>query len=111
MQGPLRILARLKFLRGTIFDPFGHTAERRAERELIGWYEGVVGALLSSLGKADIDRLAAIAAAPMEIRGYGPVKEKAIVEVKADVAARLAALQKPGKARNAGPVIAATHAE
>jgi hypothetical protein len=42
----------------------------------------------------------------MEIRGYGPVKEKAIVEVKADVAVRLAALQKPGKARNAEPVIA-----
>ena len=111
MQGPLSVLARLKFLRGTAFDPFGHTAERRAERELIGWYEGVVETLLSSLGKADIDRLAAIAAAPMEIRGYGPVKEKAIVEIKADVAVRLAALQKTGKARNAEPAIAAIYAE
>jgi hypothetical protein len=42
----------------------------------------------------------------MEIRGYGPVKDKAVAEVKADVVARLAALQKPGKARNAEPVIA-----
>jgi indolepyruvate ferredoxin oxidoreductase len=106
MQGPFRILARLKFLRGTAFDPFGYTAERRCERELIGWYEGVVETLLSSFGKGDITAVAAIAAAPMEIRGYGPVKEKAIVEVKADVAVRLAALQKPGKARNAEPVIA-----
>jgi len=106
IQSPFRVLARLKFLRGTAFDPFGHTAERRSERELIGWYEGVVEALLSSLGKADIAALAAVAARPMEIRGYGPVKDKAVVEVKAEVADRLAALQKPGKARNAEPVIA-----
>jgi indolepyruvate ferredoxin oxidoreductase len=111
MQGPFRILARLKFLRGTTFDPFGHTAERRSERELIGWYESIVETLLSSLGKAEIDQLAAIAAAPMEIRGYGPVKEKAITEVKAEVASRLAALQKPSKARNAEPAIATTSAE
>jgi len=106
IQSPFRVLARLKFLRGTAFDPFGHTAERRSERELIGWYEGVVETLLSSLGKADIAALAAVAARPMEIRGYGPVKDKAVVEVKAEVADRLAALQKPGKARNAEPVIA-----
>jgi indolepyruvate ferredoxin oxidoreductase len=106
IQSPFRVLARLKFLRGTAFDPFGYTAERRSERELIGWYEGVVETLLSSLGKADLEALAAIAAQPMEIRGYGPVKDKAVVEVRAEVAARLAALQKPGKARNAEPVIA-----
>jgi indolepyruvate ferredoxin oxidoreductase len=106
IQAPFRVLARLKFLRGTAFDPFGYTAERRCERELIGWYEGVVETLLSSLGKADIETLAAIAARPMEIRGYGPVKDKAVVEVRAGVVARLAALQKPGKARNAEPVIA-----
>jgi indolepyruvate ferredoxin oxidoreductase len=106
IQSPFRVLARLKFLRGTAFDLFGYTAERRAERELIGWYEGVVETLLSWLGKADIVALAAIAAQPMEIRGYGPVKDKAVVEVKAEVADRLAALQKPDKARNAEPVIA-----
>jgi indolepyruvate ferredoxin oxidoreductase len=106
IQALFRVLARLKFLRGTTLDPFGYTAERRSERELIGWYDGVIEALLSSLGKADIAALAAIAALPMEIRGYGPVKEKAIVKGKAEVAERLAALQKPGKARNAEPVIA-----
>jgi indolepyruvate ferredoxin oxidoreductase len=104
MQLPFRLLARLKFLRGTAFDPFGRTAERRAERELINWYEDIVETLLASLGGADMDRLGAIAAAPMEIRGYGPVKEKAIAEVKAEVAGRLAALQKPDKTRNAGRV-------
>ncbi|GAH67813.1 unnamed protein product, partial [marine sediment metagenome] len=38
IQTPLAALARLKVLRGTRFDPFGYTAERRAERELIAWY-------------------------------------------------------------------------
>jgi indolepyruvate ferredoxin oxidoreductase len=33
-----RILARLKFLRGTWADPFGHTAERRSERRMIDDY-------------------------------------------------------------------------
>jgi indolepyruvate ferredoxin oxidoreductase len=74
------------------------------ERALIGWYEGVVETLLASLGKADIETLAAIATQPMEIRGYGPVKESAAVEARAEVAARLVALQKPDKARNAGRV-------
>jgi indolepyruvate ferredoxin oxidoreductase len=87
MQVPFRILARLKFLRGTMFDPFGHTAERRAERGLIGWYEGVVADLLAGLGGNDIARLLPIATAPMDIRGYGPVKEQAMREVKARVAA------------------------
>ncbi|MGN6465585.1 MAG: indolepyruvate ferredoxin oxidoreductase family protein, partial [Rhizobiaceae bacterium] len=104
IQAPLRLLAPLKFLRGTAFDPFGYTAERRMERALIGWYEGVVETLLASLGKADIETLAAIATQPMEIRGYGPVKESAAVEARAEVAARLVALQKPDKARNAGRV-------
>ena len=40
----------------------------------------------------------------MEMHGYGPVKEAAMAKVRVDVADRLAALQKPGKARNAGRV-------
>jgi hypothetical protein len=40
----------------------------------------------------------------MEIRGYGPVKEQAVSRVKAEVAAKLAALQNADKARNAGRV-------
>jgi indolepyruvate ferredoxin oxidoreductase len=103
VQAPLRILARLKFLRGTAFDPFGHTAERREERALIGWYEGVVETIVAAFGKADDTSLAAIAALPMEIRGYGPIKAQEIARAKAEVAARLAALQKDGKARIAEP--------
>jgi indolepyruvate ferredoxin oxidoreductase len=93
MQPVFRALARLKVLRGTPFDPFGRTEERRMERRLIGWYEQVVGELLAALPDGDTARLAAIAAAPMDIRGYGPVKQQAATEVQQRVAGLLAALR------------------
>ncbi|WP_407177087.1 indolepyruvate ferredoxin oxidoreductase family protein [Bradyrhizobium sp. STM 3562] len=86
MQLPLKLLARLKFLRGTPLDVFGYTAERRAERELIAWYERQIEAMLGQLSLAKLPDLVAVARAPLEIRGYGPVKEAAIPKVKADVA-------------------------
>ncbi|MDE2379580.1 indolepyruvate ferredoxin oxidoreductase family protein [Bradyrhizobium sp.] len=85
IQTPLAVLARLKMLRGTVFDPFGYMAERRAERELIAWYEGLIAAMLDRLDAGRLPDLIAIARAPMDIRGYGPVKAAAIVTVKTAV--------------------------
>jgi len=85
IQMPLAVLARLKGLRGTPFDPFGYTAERRTERELIAWYEGAIERMLGQLDAARLPDLIAIAKAPMEIRGYGPVKDIAIAKVKPEV--------------------------
>src|SRR5690606_12804481 len=70
---PMRLLARMKVLRNTPFDPFGRTAERRMERALIGWYEGVIERVLPSLNAESAPALARLLAAPMCIRGYGPV--------------------------------------
>ena len=109
LQTPLRILARMKFLRGTAFDPFGHTAERRTERALIGWYEEQIDRIVANLDPGRLPDLLAIARAPMDIRGYGPVKEAAIEKVKAEVerlSARLAAEAPPAKV----PVLEAAHA-
>jgi indolepyruvate ferredoxin oxidoreductase len=86
IQTPLRLLARLKGLRGTAFDPFGYTAERRSERELIKWYETVIDTMLGRLDAARLPEFVAIAKAPMDIRGYGPVKDDAIDRTKAEVA-------------------------
>ena len=52
----LRALARLKGLRGTPFDPFGYTAERRMERRLIADYEREVEELLRRLTPGDAMR-------------------------------------------------------
>ncbi|MHA4858167.1 DUF6537 domain-containing protein, partial [Enterococcus faecium] len=42
MVHAFRVLAKLKFLRGSAFDPFGRTEERRTERKLIADYLGMI---------------------------------------------------------------------
>jgi indolepyruvate ferredoxin oxidoreductase len=86
IQPAFRMLARLKFLRGTALDVFGYTRERRMERELIGWYEALIAELLPQLAAETIETSVKIAAMPMRIRGYGPVKETAARDVKTKVA-------------------------
>ncbi len=69
------MLARLRFLRGTPFDPFGYAAERRAERGLIARYEADLAQWLPRAGTADI---ADLLRWPLIVRGFGPVKSDSI---------------------------------
>ena len=77
-------LARARRLRGTALDPFRFQADRRLDRELIDWFE----AELEALPSRDIpaDAKAGVAGAPMDIRGYGPVREAAARRVREEVA-------------------------
>ena len=77
------LLAKMKGLRGTAFDIFGKTEERRTERALIGEYRQTVSGLLDALSKERIDRAVAIASLPEDIRGYGHVKERHLEAVRA----------------------------
>ena len=74
LERPLRMLARLKFLRGTPLDIFGYSAERRMERALIKQYEKDIASVLPALRDATRDAIVALAELPMQIRGFGPVK-------------------------------------
>jgi indolepyruvate ferredoxin oxidoreductase len=80
------LLARLKGLRGTAFDPFGRTAERRMERRLIADYEALVRELSASLTPARLMGSVNLAVAPSAIRGFGPVKKAAVAAVEARMA-------------------------
>ena len=91
-----RLLARLRGLRGTAFDVFGYTAERRMERQLVGEFESAVDTILGALDAGSRDRAVAIVDCFLDIRGYGPVKEKAVVEARERLGEALAALQRPG---------------
>ncbi|SHK65923.1 indolepyruvate ferredoxin oxidoreductase [Bradyrhizobium lablabi] len=93
IEPAFRLLARLRILRGTPLDIFGYARERRMERKLIAWYESLLTELLPLLHAGTVAPLAEIAALPMEIRGYGPVKEAAVENVTAKVLSLRAALQ------------------
>jgi indolepyruvate ferredoxin oxidoreductase len=106
IQIPFRLLLRLKGLRGTAFDPFGYTAERRSERALIAWYETIIDEILPRLDSGRMPDLIALAKAPMDIRGFGPVKEAAIHSVTAEVERQLGRLraQWPGRPSAEAPL-------
>ncbi len=77
-----KLLSKMKFLRGTRFDPFGYTQERRTERMLILEYEQTIKEVFLSLTKDNYDLAIEIASLPEAIRGYGHVKEENIRKTK-----------------------------
>jgi len=95
----LGVMARFKFLRGTPFDPFGYTAERRMERRLRATYFKDI-ALLRSNKISQPDLALALAEWPGKIRGFGPVKaanaQKALA-LREDILAQINAAPEPQK--------------
>ena len=77
-----RSLSRLKFLRGTRFDIFGYTAERRMERQLIKDYIEIIDKIVESAEVINADVVRDLLALPDEIRGFGHVKEANVAAVK-----------------------------
>lgn len=70
-----RLLAKGKVLRGTAFDPFGLTRERKMERALIKQYEADMTEVLPKATPEVMDAVVALAELPLQIKGFGPVKE------------------------------------
>ncbi|MBI3105338.1 MAG: hypothetical protein HYY95_07170 [Candidatus Rokubacteria bacterium] len=82
-----RVLVRLRRLRGTAFDPFGHARVRRVERELIGEYRGLVEQALAALSPDTHERAVTLASLPDAIRGYEDVKLRAVARFRAEARA------------------------
>jgi indolepyruvate ferredoxin oxidoreductase len=87
MMKVFSVLAKFKFLRGTPFDPFGYTAERRLERELVADYEKLLGEIFEHLTVSNHRVAVELAMIPEKIRGFGPVKERHLAAAKAEEAA------------------------
>ncbi len=99
MKLAFRILARLRGLRGTRFDPFALTADRKLERALIGEFEELIEQILSGLRAANLTEATEVVSLIMDIRGYGPVKEEAAKKIRNEISDRLANfMQITGKA-------------
>ncbi len=74
----LKILAPLKVLRGSMFDPFGYLPERKQERQLILDYQSLLSEIINNLTPENYEWAVQLASLPMQIRGFGHVKERAI---------------------------------
>jgi indolepyruvate ferredoxin oxidoreductase len=98
MMPVFRTLAKLRFLRGTPFDIFGYSPDRKLERDLIAGYEKDVATVLGLLSPVTHDTAVEILSLPDRIRGYGPVKEKAVQDAKTRYAQLAADLANPPSA-------------
>ena len=102
----LKVLARGKALRGTPFDPFGRTEERKLERGLIAEYEARVAELLAGLTPEKPAVAVAIANVPGSIRGYGHVKLASLAIARAREKELLNRFDPERYPRPAGPAVA-----
>jgi indolepyruvate ferredoxin oxidoreductase len=101
MMRGFALLAGLRGLRGTAFDVFGKTVERRQERQMIADYFALMDEIAANL-KPDNHRLAVeLASVPEHIRGYGHVKARHLAQAKAQEAKLLAAFRSPAPAVSA----------
>ncbi len=74
MMHVMRILARARFVRGTLFDPFGYGEDRKLERRLLADYETLLDLFGERLTPDNYGLAVELASLPEAIRGYGPVK-------------------------------------
>ena len=73
-----KLISVFKFLRGSFFDPFGYSLERKKERKLINDYKNCIMEIIKKLNNKNYNIAVDIASTPDQIRGFGYIKEKNI---------------------------------
>ncbi|MEL6375334.1 MAG: indolepyruvate ferredoxin oxidoreductase family protein, partial [Pseudomonadota bacterium] len=91
----LRVLSKGKRLRGTRWDVFGWTEERKLERRMITDYETLLDEMIAKLNPKTHGTLCALAGTPLSVKGFGPVKERHYVKAKAHEKTLLEELRNP----------------
>ncbi|NKD84981.1 indolepyruvate ferredoxin oxidoreductase family protein [Haematospirillum jordaniae] len=71
----MRILARIRTIRGSCIDPFGYTAERKMQRQLITDFQALLSEIALNLDIENLDTAVKLASLPLTMRGYGHVLE------------------------------------
>lgn len=86
------LIAKLRPLRGTRFDLFGYSAERKTERALIGEFLDDLELILNKLDRHNVQAAVEAVDAVQTIRGFGHIKLAAIEQYRQGRPARLARL-------------------
>ncbi len=77
-----KLLAAMKGLRGSAFDPFARTDERKRERALRDEYLKMMRKLADGLSSSTHDLAVRLAELPDMIRGFGAVKASAVADAQ-----------------------------
>ena len=99
MRSAFGLLARFKGLRGTAFDVFGHTQERRGERALIGQYCDSLEELIVALSPASLGAAIEVARIAEQIKGFGHVKERNLQAARVQWQERMQTFREVARAR------------
>lgn len=78
-----KVLASLKFLRGTVFDVFSYSGDRKLERRMVTDYEQTIDSILACADPNMLNVAVELASAAQHIRGFGSVKERSYAEFTA----------------------------
>lgn len=97
----LKLLAKMRFVRGTPFDIFGYAPTRREERRLIGWYVSLMTRALAKMEAGNLGLVREIAELPDDIRGYEAIKLKSVEKVRDRADTLMSALVASAGARKA----------
>lgn len=100
-----KLLTASRRLRGTVLDPFGYTAERKAERALTAQYAADVEMILRQLESGNYGLLVELARVPDMIRGFGPVKDGTMAKAERKRAQLIAQFGQNGPASNSDGVV------
>ncbi|MFW8633689.1 indolepyruvate ferredoxin oxidoreductase family protein [Cribrihabitans pelagius] len=92
LRPALNLMAKGKRLRGSAFNIFGYHEEARLHRDLLAWYEAALEKVAKGYSAQKHDACLAVLKAPMEIRGYGPVRLEAARKVRAEAGTQLSAI-------------------
>jgi indolepyruvate ferredoxin oxidoreductase len=96
-----RALYAMRRLRGTAWDPFGHSHVRRTERELVAEYRAIVERALEGLNAATHERAVTLAELPDLIRGYEDIKLESVSRYRS----RLAEVLREGATEDAAAAL------
>ncbi|MDU9002311.1 indolepyruvate ferredoxin oxidoreductase family protein [Sedimentitalea todarodis] len=88
----LKLLARMKGLRGTVLNPFGYHEEARMHCDLLAWYDTLLPRVAAAWSAETRAACMQVLSAPDDIRGYGPVRQQAAATAKQEVADLMATL-------------------
>ncbi|HNQ76597.1 MAG TPA: indolepyruvate ferredoxin oxidoreductase family protein, partial [Pseudothauera hydrothermalis] len=103
MLKAMRVLARLRGLRGSFFDPFARSHDRKLDRELIADYERVVEEIISGLERSNLETAVELANIPDRIRGFGHVRERYLAAARKRQAELLDAFRRREAVPGNGP--------